>query len=81
MQCTLATSLGQESAWALLYVGDCRHARSAPHGVSRRKRSAPFPARTWNPFDRLPVAQTLAEAMTLVSNEALFDGYGVQRLW
>ena len=34
-----------------------------------------------DPFDRLLIAQALAERMTLVSNEALFDGFGVSRLW
>ena len=27
------------------------------------------------------LAQALTEAMPLVSNEPLFDGYGLQRLW
>jgi PIN domain nuclease of toxin-antitoxin system len=34
-----------------------------------------------DPFDRLLVAQALAEDMVLVSNEALFDGFAVKRLW
>lgn len=34
-----------------------------------------------DPFDRLLIAQAQAQAMVLVSNEALFDSYGVQRLW
>lgn len=34
-----------------------------------------------DPFDRLLIAQTLAEDMVLVSNETLFDGFAVQRLW
>ena len=34
-----------------------------------------------DPFDRLLIAQALAEDMVLVSNEALFDGFGVRRLW
>jgi PIN domain nuclease of toxin-antitoxin system len=33
------------------------------------------------PFDRLLIAQAQAEDMVLVSNEALFDGFAVQRLW
>jgi PIN domain nuclease of toxin-antitoxin system len=33
-----------------------------------------------DPFDRLLIAQALAEDMVLVSNEALFDGFAVQRL-
>ena len=34
-----------------------------------------------DPFDRLLFAQALAEDMVLVSNEALFDGFAVKRLW
>jgi PIN domain nuclease of toxin-antitoxin system len=34
-----------------------------------------------DPFDRLLIAQALIEDMVLVSNEALFDGFAVQRLW
>jgi PIN domain nuclease of toxin-antitoxin system len=33
-----------------------------------------------DPFDRLLIAQAQAENLLLVSNEKLFDGYGVQRL-
>ena len=34
-----------------------------------------------DPFDRLLIAQAQSEDMVLVSNETLFDGFGVQRLW
>ena len=34
-----------------------------------------------DPFDRFLIAQAQAEDMVLVSNEALFDGFGVARLW
>lgn len=34
-----------------------------------------------DPFDRMLVAQAQAERLTLVSNEKLFDDYGVDRLW
>ena len=34
-----------------------------------------------DPFDRFLIAQSQAEDMVLVSNEALFDGFGVARLW
>lgn len=34
-----------------------------------------------DPFDRLLIAQAQAEDLTLVSNEALFDGFAVKRLW
>jgi PIN domain nuclease of toxin-antitoxin system len=34
-----------------------------------------------DPFDRLLIAQAMLEGMTLVSNEAGFDPFGVARLW
>jgi PIN domain nuclease of toxin-antitoxin system len=34
-----------------------------------------------DPFDRMLIAQALAERLTLISNERLFDRYGVARLW
>ncbi len=34
-----------------------------------------------DPFDRILIAQAQAENLLLVSNEKLFDGFGVQRLW
>lgn len=34
-----------------------------------------------DPFDRLLIAQAKAESMVLVSNEAFFDGFAVQRCW
>lgn len=34
-----------------------------------------------DPFDRLLIAQAIIEDVLLVSNEALFDDFGVTRLW
>jgi PIN domain nuclease of toxin-antitoxin system len=34
-----------------------------------------------DPFDRLLIAQAKAEDLTLISNEQLFDGFAVKRLW
>jgi PIN domain nuclease of toxin-antitoxin system len=34
-----------------------------------------------DPFDRVLIAQAQIEELTLVSNEQLFDTYGVHRLW
>ncbi len=50
---------------------------SVRHG--REAGALPIPHR--DPFDRLLIAQALVEGLTLVSNEAAFDGFGVQRLW
>ena len=48
-----------------------RHARSAGEMNIAHK----------DPFDRLLIAQAQADGLVLVSNEALFDGFAVQRLW
>ena len=34
-----------------------------------------------DPFDRMLIAQALAENVALVSNDRVFDAYGVSRLW
>ena len=34
-----------------------------------------------DPFDRMLIAQALSRDLRLVSNESLFDHYGVRRLW
>ena len=34
-----------------------------------------------DPFDRMLIAQAMLENLVLVSNEQLFDVYGVTRLW
>ena len=44
-------------------------------------RVASLPSKHKDPFDRLLVAQTLIEDMTLVSQDSNLDGYGIKRLW
>jgi PIN domain nuclease of toxin-antitoxin system len=34
-----------------------------------------------DPFDRLPVAQSLTETIPIVSRDTALDAYGVNRLW
>jgi PIN domain nuclease of toxin-antitoxin system len=34
-----------------------------------------------DPFDRLLIAQALAEGMTMVCCDPVFDAYGVSRVW
>lgn len=41
--------------------------------------SLPGPHR--DPFDRILIAQAMLAALVLVSNETVFDRYGVHRLW
>ena len=34
-----------------------------------------------DPFDRLLIAQSMLESLPLISNEEMFEGFGVSRLW
>jgi PIN domain nuclease of toxin-antitoxin system len=34
-----------------------------------------------DPFDRMLIAQAMVDSLVLVSNEQIFDAYGVGRLW
>ena len=45
------------------------------------ERSKSLPLHHRDPFDRMLIAQALAEKMTLISNEMVFDRYGVKRVW
>ena len=52
-----------------------------PISLEHAERSGALPGHHRDPFDRMLIAQAQAENLVLVSNEALFDSYGVQRLW
>lgn len=44
-------------------------------------RAGRLPGLHRDPFDRMLIAQALTRDLVLVSNETLFDVYGVHRLW
>lgn len=50
---------------------------TAEHGI----RAGLLPSHHKDPFDRMLVAQAQAESMPIVSNERVFEYYGVRRLW
>ena len=50
---------------------------SAEHGI----RAGLLPGPHKDPFDRMLVAQSQAENLPIVSNDAVFDAYNVRRLW
>lgn len=50
---------------------------SAEHGI----RAGLLPGPHKDPFDRMLIAQALAENLPIVSNDVVFDGYGVKRAW
>lgn len=52
-----------------------------PVNVEHASVIAALPFHHRDPFDRLLVAQTIEEKMTLVSVDEVFDDYGITRLW
>ena len=50
---------------------------SAEHGI----RAGLLPGLHKDPFDRMLIAQSQAEDALIISNETVFDNYGVRRLW
>ncbi len=50
---------------------------SAEHGI----RAGLLPGPHKDPFDRMLIAQSQAENTPIVSKQALFESYGVRRLW
>ena len=52
-----------------------------PVSVRHAQRTGNLVGHHQDPFDRMLIAQTILDDLTLVSNERAFDAYGVQRLW
>lgn len=72
-----ASLLAQDIAGALAGQGF----EGLPISVDDAARAGALPGPNQDPFDRMLIAQALNHNLTLVSNETLFDSYGVQRLW
>ena len=50
---------------------------SVDHGI----RAGQLPGPHKDPFDRMLIAQALAENIPLVSNETIFDSFAMRRVW
>jgi PIN domain nuclease of toxin-antitoxin system len=72
-----AESLAQEFAAEIERHGFLPLPISVEHG----QRAGNLPGPHKDPFDRMLIAQAHAENLILVSNEAVFDQYGIQRQW
>jgi len=55
--------------------------KEMPIAVKHGRTAGALPGLHRDPFDRILIAQAMIEDMVLISNEQLFDSYGVQRLW
>ena len=55
--------------------------RELPIRVQDASLAGRLPGPHRDPFDRMLIAQSLAHGLALVSRDAVFDGYGVTRVW
>ena len=65
------------------FEGWLKRERFDPLGVSvdHAIRAGQLPGPHKDPFDRMLIAQALAENVPLVSDETIFDSYAVRRVW
>jgi PIN domain nuclease of toxin-antitoxin system len=49
--------------------------------LAHAARAGALPGPLRDPFDRMLIAQSLIEGCPLISNEQVFDGYGIVRVW
>lgn len=54
---------------------------SLPLDLRHAERAGSLPFAHRDPFDRMLIAQALIDDLSLVSNDAAFDQFGVRRLW
>jgi len=55
--------------------------KSLDISIEHAKRAGLLPGKHRDPFDRMLVAQSQTEDVALVSNEKIFDQFGINRLW
>lgn len=82
---TTKARLGKLTAGLLAhdFVGEVRRQGFVPLPITldHGQRAGNLPGPHRDPFDRMLIAQAQAENLVLVSNETIFDTYGVQRVW
>jgi PIN domain nuclease of toxin-antitoxin system len=72
-----ARIIAEDVAGALAAEGFSELAVSVRHA----QRAGSLAGLHQDPFDRMLIAQSMLDGLTLVSNERVFDLYGVSRLW
>lgn len=65
------------------FAGEIRRRGFLPLAITLEhgERAGALPGPHKDPFDRMLIAQAQAENLRLVSNESVFDRYGVVRVW
>lgn len=72
-----ATELIRDFEASLKQDGFQSMSMTADHGI----RAGLLPGPHKDPFDRMLIAQAQAENLAIVSNDSVFDRYGVTRIW
>ena len=72
-----ATAVAADVAAALASQGFAALEISVRHA----QRAGNLPGDHRDPFDRMLIAQAQLEDVPVVSNDPVFDGYGVRRIW
>ena len=66
-------------------IGDvrttCLVSAASAWEITTKARLGKLPGAHRDPFDRMLIAQSQAENLPLVSNDAVFDTYGIVRIW
>jgi PIN domain nuclease of toxin-antitoxin system len=52
-----------------------------PISLEHAERAGRLPGPHRDPFDRVLIAQSLAENLPLITNDRAFDAYGIERIW
>jgi PIN domain nuclease of toxin-antitoxin system len=52
-----------------------------PISIEHALRAGALPEHHRDPFDRMLIAQAQAEHLPILSNDTIFDRYGVRRIW
>ena len=52
-----------------------------PISIEHAQRAGSLPGEHRDPFDRMLIAQAQNENLPLVSNDKIFDEYGIRRIW
>ena len=66
--------------WMNQAISDLR-AKILPISVDYSHAQTSLPPHYGDPFDRLLVAQSIVEQVSIISSDVAFDSYGVNRLW
>ena len=67
-------------AWIQKAIADLS-ANVLPITIDAAALQSQLPGHHRDPFDRMLIAQAMADGLLLVSNDSKFDQYGIHRLW